>query len=125
MAKKNKNELKEIEQNVVSEEINSNEIIIETPIIEEENEEMVVDNKQVIIGLGNTQDIKSDSPLIYGEFNEEPKIEIKIDDDVLAETLNVDTPTEIPVELVKPKRTIDSLSKDEYRTYLRTGKIPE
>ena len=86
---------------------------------------MVVDNKQVIIGLGNTQDIKSDSPLIYGEFNEEPKIEIKIDDDVLAETLNVDTPTEIPVELVKPKRTIDSLSKDEYRTYLRTGKIPE
>lgn len=125
MAKKNKNELKEIEQNVVSEEINSNEIIIETPIIEEENEEMVVDNKQVIIGLGNTQDIKSDSPLIYGEFNEEHKIEIKIDDDVLAETLNVDTPTEIPVELVKPKRSLDSLSKDEYRTYLRTGRIPE
>jgi hypothetical protein len=32
---------------------------------------------------------------------------------------------EVEPVVVKPKRTIDSLSKAEYRMYLRTGKIPE
>jgi len=37
----------------------------------------------------------------------------------------VDIPVEKVVEIEKPKRTVDSLNRNEYRIYLLTGKIPE
>jgi len=32
---------------------------------------------------------------------------------------------EITIEPIKPKRTIESLSRDEFRMYQRTGRLPE
>jgi hypothetical protein len=99
--KKNKKEVELVEEQVV--ELNE-ELIEEELVIEELKDETI---EEII-----------DEPVI-----EEPKEEIKTE--VLPEILNIGAPTEIPVELIKSKRTLDSLSKDELRTYQRTGRMPE
>lgn len=78
------------------------------PLPEEKHEERpnIIINRKSQILIGDDKGIKSvsDNPLIYGEFE-------KNDSD------KVDN---------KPKqRTLESLSKKEYRYYLRTGRIPE
>lgn len=62
----------------------------------------------------------------YGE-NNETLYEETFEEVLPAEVTVIDEQVNIkkPVEIVKSKRSVDSLSKDEYRTYLRTGRIPE
>ena len=118
MAKPKKNQIEEsiVENKIVEElipELNiPEENIQEVP--EELKEELMEEGAEAISQMVDEK-IMSDLESFRDEKDEE----------TIPESLNIGAPTEIPVELVKPKRTLDSLSKDEYRTYLRTGRIPE
>ena len=59
--------------------------------------------------------------------NDEALYEETFDEVLPAEVTIIDEQVNIekPIEIVKSKRSVDSLSRDEYRTYLRTGRIPE
>ncbi len=109
MGKRNKNVVEE-QQNNVTESIE--EVISDVePTTDDVVEQELPEDEGVVI---TDEDIKE------ALSEETPKEELSVE-----EPLNIGAPTEIPVEIVKPKRSISSLSKDEYRTYLRTGRIPE
>lgn len=59
--------------------------------------------------------------------NDEALYEETFDEVLPAEVTIIDEQVNIekPIEIVKSKRSVDCLSKDEYRIYLRTGRIPE
>lgn len=97
MAKKNKSVLN---QNVVEPIEEIKDIVVE----EFETNDLDISIKKDLSELTN-----DDAPQYPLEVKEVVPVEVK----------------KIEPVVVKPKRTIDSLSKAEYRTYLRTGKIPE
>lgn len=109
MAKKNKNVVEE-QQKDVTETIEDVISDVEPTTDEVVEQELQDDEGEVITDEDIKEALSDETP------NEELSVE---------EPLNIGAPTEIPVEIVKPKRSIGSLSKDEYRTYLRTGRIPE
>jgi hypothetical protein len=125
MAKKGKgNKINKIEKSI--EETKKQEIIeIETPI-EEKNllteeeikDEPIIENEPEVQPEPNfdiSQEITIENNSIFDEqavIDELPKIEL------------VNEPIEIKIA-VKPKRTVESLGKDELRYYQRTGKLPE
>lgn len=101
MAKKNKSVLNQkfndlYEKNdIVEEEINLTEV--ESNVVEE-----IIENDIIEDQIGENDD----NVLIEGNVEIQPEI---IEN----------------VKIIKPKRTINSLTKSEYRYYLRTGIIPE
>ena len=95
MAKKNKSVLN---QNIENETINDNEDV------------------EVISTNDFNESIEKDlSEMVNDNIPQYPIVDVKL-------TINE---VEKPIIVTKPKRSLDSLSKSEYRMYLRTGIIPK
>jgi hypothetical protein len=115
MTKKSKRDkINKIEQSIEKtkkQEIIEIEEVDNKPIVEEKSEvqpEILLDIPQEIIIENNNL---SDEQVA---INELPKIEL------------VNEPIKIKIDVaIKPKRTIESLGKDEFRMYQRTGRLPE
>jgi hypothetical protein len=95
MAKKNKSVLN---QNIENETINDNEDV------------------EIISTNDFDESIEKDlSEMVNDNIPQYPIVDVKL-------TINE---VEKPIIVTKPKRSLDSLSKSEYRMYLRTGIIPK
>jgi len=99
MAKKNKSVLNQ----------NFNDLFEKNEIVEEEIN--LTENESNVI----EEIVEND--IIEEQINESNDSAL-IDDEVQPEIIE-------NIVILKPKRTIDSLTKSEYRYYLRTGIIPE
>jgi hypothetical protein len=130
MAKSKKNEIQieesivenKIVEELVPEKFEDIQVIPELNIPDENIQEVPEELKEELI----EQDTEAISQIVDEKIMSVlENFRAEKDEETIPEVLNIGAPTEIPVELVKPKRTLDSLSKDEFRTYQRTGRIPE
>jgi hypothetical protein len=66
-----------------------------------------------------------ENPNIIRTLVESPSVNFSIPQEITIESNSISNEQTVIDIIIKPKRTIESLSKDEFRMYQRTGRIPE